>query len=123
MRLRHAVGRKALGFWFILGLLPFLSHRGKAQVMPTTTLTFNSTADTYVDSGSTTKNFNSSTILRAAASPTRITYLPFPVTGVSGRQAQHARPRLRVSTRAPARGTVHLITNNTWNEGAVTLHT
>src|SRR5438128_12483028 len=123
MRLRHAVARRALGFWIVLGLLPFLSHRGKAQVMPTTTLTFNSTADTYVDSGSTTKNFNSSTILRAAASPTRISYLRFAVTGVSGRQVQHARLRLGVSTGAAAGGTVHLISNNTWSETAVTFNT
>src|SRR5438128_4195900 len=122
MRLRHAVARRALGFWIVLGLLPFLSHRGKAQALPSTTLTFNSTADTYVDSGSTTKNFNSSTILRAAASPTRITYLRFAVTGVSGRQVQKARLRLGVSAGGPG-GTVHLISNNTWSETAVTYNT
>src|SRR5439155_36845 len=89
---------------------------------PSTTLTFNSTADTYVDSGSTTKNFNSSTILRAAASPTRITYLRYAVTGVNGRQVQHARLRLGVSAGGPG-GTVHLISNNTWSETAVTYST
>src|SRR5438876_5586235 len=122
MRLRHTVARRALGFWIVLGLLPFLSHRGKAQALPSTTLTFNSTADTYVDSGSTTKNFNSSTILRAAASPTRITYLRYAVTGVNGRQVQHARLRLGVSAGGPG-GTVHLISNNTWSETAVTYST
>ncbi|TMA61982.1 MAG: DNRLRE domain-containing protein, partial [Deltaproteobacteria bacterium] len=123
MRFRHTVARRALGFWIVLGLLPFLSHRGKAQALPSTTLTFSSTADTYVDSGSATKNFNSSTILRAAASPTRVTYLRFAVTGVSGRQVQKARLRLGVSAGAASGGTVHLISNNTWSETAVTFNT
>src|SRR5439155_673331 len=101
MRFRHTVARRALGFWIVLGLLPFLSHRGKAQALPSTTLTFSSTADTYVDSGSATKNFNSSTILRAAASPTRVTYLRFAVTGVSGRQVQKPQLVLTVAAQAP----------------------
>src|SRR5207244_3723599 len=42
MRFRHTVARRALGFWIVLGLLPFLSHRGKAQALPSTTLTFSS---------------------------------------------------------------------------------
>src|SRR5438093_10491784 len=131
MSFRHAVTRKAarrgaLGLWIVLALLPFVSHRGgkaKAQALPSTTLTFSSTADTYVDSGSATTNFNSSTILRADASAVRITYLRFAVSGVSGRQVQHARLRLGVNTASPAGGTVHLITNNTWNEATVTYNT
>ncbi|TMA39097.1 MAG: DNRLRE domain-containing protein, partial [Deltaproteobacteria bacterium] len=130
MSFRHAVTRKAvrrgaLGLWIVLALLPFVAHRGgkaKAQALPSTTLTFNSTADTYVDSGSPTKNFNSSVILRAAASPTRTSYLRFAVTGVSGRQVQHVRLRLGVSAGGPG-GTVHLISNNAWSETAVTFNT
>src|SRR5438094_5826333 len=130
MSFRHAVTRKAarrgaLGLWIVLALLPFVSHRGgkaKAQALPSTTLTFSSTADTYVDSGSATKNFNSSVILRAAASPTRISYLRFAVSGVSGRQVQHARLRLGVSAGGPG-GTVHRISNNTWSETAITFNT
>src|SRR5438093_3104284 len=131
MSFRHAVTRKAarrgaLGLWIVLALLPFVSHRGgkaKAQALPSTTLTFSSTADTYVDSGSATTNFNSSTILRADASAVRITYLRFAVTGVGGRQVQHARLRLGVNAASPAGGTVHLISNNTWNEATVTYNT
>src|SRR5438128_8582228 len=130
MSFRHAVTRKAarrgaLGLWIVLALLPFVSHRGgkaKAQALPSTTLTFSSTADTYVDSGSATKNFNSSVILRAAASPTRISYLRFAVSGVSGRQVQHARLRLGVSAGGPG-GTAHRISNNTWSETAITYST
>ena len=75
MSFRHAVTRKAarrgaLGLWIVLALLPFVSHRGgkaKAQALPSTTLTFSSTADTYVDSSSPTVNFNSDARLRADA--------------------------------------------------------
>src|SRR5947208_6415271 len=123
MRTRRRLTPATAGTWLLLALLPLLSHRGAAQVAPSTTLTFSSTADTYVDSGSATTNFNSSTILRADASAVRITYLRFAVSGVSGRQVQHARLRLGVNTASPAGGTVHLITNNTWNEATVTYNT
>src|SRR5437773_7362517 len=123
MRVRRRVTPGAAAPWLLLALLPLLSHRGAAQVAPTATLTFSSTADTYADSGSATKNFNSSTILRAAASPTRVTYLRFAVTGVNGRQVQKARLRLGVSTGAASGGTVHLISNTTWSETAVTYNT
>ena len=73
MRTRRRLTPATAGTWLLLALLPLLSHRGAAQVAPSTTLSFNSTADTYVDGGSATTNFNSSTILRADASPVRIT--------------------------------------------------
>src|SRR5206468_782655 len=68
-------------------------------------------------------NFNSSTALRADASPTRIIYLRFAVSGLSGRQVQKARLRLGVNAASPAGGTVHLISNHTWNEATVTYNT
>ena len=57
MRLKTT--RWALAYWLLLGLLPVLSHRTKAQTTPTQTLTFAASADTYVDGGSPTTNFNS----------------------------------------------------------------
>ncbi|TMB38075.1 MAG: DNRLRE domain-containing protein, partial [Deltaproteobacteria bacterium] len=123
MRARRRVTPGAAAPWLLLALLPLLSHRGAAQVAPTATLTFSSTADTYADSGSATTNFNSSTALRADASPTRIIYLRFAVSGLSGRQVQKARLRLGVNAASPAGGTVHLISNHTWNEATVTYNT
>src|SRR5207249_2198506 len=123
MRVRRRVTPGAAAPWLLLALLPLLSHRGAAQVAPTATLTFSSTADTYADSGSATTNFNSSTALRADASPTRIIYLRFAVSGLSGRQVQKARLRLEVNAASPAGGTVHLISNHTWNEATVTYNT
>src|SRR5438445_180334 len=123
MRARRRITPGTAGAWLLLALLPLLSHRGAAQVAPTTTLTFNSAADTYVDGGSATTNFNSAAILRADASPARTIYLRFAVTGVGGRQVQQARLRLGVNAGSPAGGTVHLITNTTWNEATVTYNT
>src|SRR5439155_10288542 len=56
MRARRRITPATAGAWLLLALLPLLSHRGAAQVAPTTTLSFNSTADTYVDGGSATTN-------------------------------------------------------------------
>ena len=44
------------------------------------------------------------------------------MSGVSGRQVQHARLRLGVSAGGPG-GTVHRISNNTWSETAITFNT
>ena len=123
MRTRRRLTPATAGTWLLLALLPLLSHRGAAQVAPSTTLTFSSTADTYVDGGSATTNFNSSTILRADASPVRITYLRFAVSGVNGRQVRQARLRLGVNAASAAGGTVHLMSSNSWNESTVTFNT
>src|SRR5438128_6254186 len=97
MRARRRFAPAAAGPLLLLALLPLLSRGGIAQVAPTTALTFNATADTYVDSGSATTNFNASTILRADASPVRIVYLRFAVSGVGGRHIEQARLRLGVA--------------------------
>src|SRR5437899_2858961 len=47
MRTRRRLTPATAGTWLLLALLPLLSHRGAAQVAPSTTLTFNSTDDTY----------------------------------------------------------------------------
>src|SRR2546430_11710308 len=122
MRTHRRFTPATAGTWLLLALLPLLSHRGAAQVAPSTTLTFSSTADTYVDGGSATTNFNSSTILRADASPVRIIYLRFAVSGVNGRQVRQARLRLGVNAASAAGGTVHLISSNGWNESTVTFN-
>ena len=123
MRTRRRFTPATAGTWLLLALLPLLSHRGAAQVAPSTTLTFSSTADTYVDGGSATTNFNSSTILRADASPVRIIYLRFAVSGVNGRQVRQARLRLGVNAASAAGGTVYLMSSNSWNESTVTFNT
>src|SRR5437660_12752154 len=104
MRTRRRLTPATAGTWLLLALLPLLSHRGAAQVAPTTTLSFNSTADAYVDGGSATTNFNSATILRADASPARIIYLRFAVSGARGRRRQQAPLRLGVNAPSPAGG-------------------
>src|SRR5439155_675212 len=83
MRTRRRFTPATAGTWLLLALLPLLSHRGAAQVAPSTTLTFSSTADTYVDGGSATTNFNSSTILRAVAAQAPTVIISQPPTGSS----------------------------------------
>src|SRR5207253_9219539 len=109
MRTRRRFTPATAGTWLLLALLPLLSHRGAAQVEPSTTLTSSSTADTYVDGGSATTNCNSSTILRADASPVSTTYPRFAVRGGNGRQVRQARLRLGGHAAGAAGGAVHPI--------------
>src|SRR5215510_14190606 len=108
--------RWALAYWLLLGLLPILSHRTKAQTPPTQTLTFAAAADTYVDANVASTNFNSAPELKTDASPVRYIYLRFAVTGVNGRSVQRARVRMQVTGQSDIGGTIHKISNNTWNE-------
>src|SRR5438876_944164 len=47
MRTRRRLTPATAGTWLLLALLPLLSHRGAAQVAPSTTLSFNSAAVAY----------------------------------------------------------------------------
>ncbi len=108
----------------MLGLLSLLSHRGTAATAtPTTTLTFSATADTYVDASGATKNFGTAKTMIADASPVKIIYLRFVVSGVNGRQVQAGRLKLGVNAGGAPGGSVHKITNTTWNEATVNFNT
>src|SRR5262245_57869797 len=106
--------------WVVLAFLPLLGHGGGAQVPPVETLTFAPAADTYVDSGLPTTNFDTDTRLRARGPAARISYLRFVVSGVGGRPVQQARLRLEVAGAAASGGAIHRITSTTWNPAAVT---
>src|SRR6185437_13923471 len=123
MKSRRSFAWRAVVWSGALALLHILTGAAAGQATPATTLTFSSLADTYVDAGSTTTNFNTATQLRADASPVRIIYLRFAVTGVNGRPVDHARLRLEVSGASPSGGVVHRISNDTWNEATVTYNT
>ena len=71
MSFRHSVARRAFGFWLLLLLLPFLSHRGTAQTPPTTTLTLLPVADTYADASVPTSIFGTAVTLTTDSSPPR----------------------------------------------------
>jgi len=88
------------------------------------TLTFPAVADTYVDGGAPAATLGTSTILKADASPVRIIYLRFALTGVNGRAVQQARLRLVVADTSPASGgAVHRITNSAWDERTLSFAT
>src|SRR5262245_32031055 len=114
MRLKHT--RWALAYLLLLGLLPIRSVRTTAQTSPTQTLTFGAIADSYVDANVASTNFNSAPELKTDASPVRYIYLRFAVTGVNSRSVQHARVRMQVTGQSDIGGTIHKISNNTWNE-------
>src|SRR5262249_10589719 len=84
-------------------------------------LSFPSAADTYVDAGASTTNFNSNPQLLVSGTPARTALLRFTVTGVARRRVLQARLRLGVTTARPdGGGTVHLISDDTWDETRVT---
>jgi hypothetical protein len=106
-----------------VGLLLFLPDRGAAQVPPSETLASEVVADTYVEESSPNTNFNGDTQLRADADVERITYLRFVVSGVGGRLVEQARLQLEAVAASVTGGTVHLITDTTWDEATVTYAT
>jgi len=83
-------------------------------------LSFTASADTYVMSSKATRKFGTTAKLLAGASPERIIYLRFGVTGASPFSVTRAVLRLSVgsgiSDGSVAAGTVYAITNNTWSE-------
>jgi hypothetical protein len=79
-------------------------------------------ADTSVRSGSPSANYGTELTLEVDGSPTRISYLLFDVTGISG-TVQSARLSLDVVNQSSSGGTVHFISNNSWDENAATFDT
>jgi hypothetical protein len=116
MSFKHNVARRALWFWLLLFLLPFLNHRGKAQTVPPTTLTFLPVADTYVDASLPANVMGAAQTITTDSSPQTIAYLRFAVSGVTGRTVQTARLRLGVFGKSVFGGTIHKITNSSWDE-------
>jgi len=87
-----------------------------------TQVTFTPVADTFVHSGNPTTNFGAATTLQVDGSPTKIAYVRFNVTGLSG-PVQSARLRLKVVDASVFGGTIYPISNNSWGETTVTYNT
>ena len=85
-------------------------------------LTFTPVADTFVNSNSPTTNYGSATTLQVDGSPTKITYLRFNVTGLSG-AVQSARLRLEVVDASTFGGTLYSMSDISWGETTVTYNT
>src|SRR5207247_47564 len=80
--------------------------------------------DVFVDSSTPTVNYDADARLRADASPIRVSYLRFAVTGVNGRAVQHARLRLEVTgPSVVSGGPIHRISRTTWDAAPVTYAT
>jgi acid phosphatase type 7 len=78
-------------------------------------LTFTPVADTYVNAGSTTSNYGTSTTLRLDASPDVHPYLRFTVSGVTGTISQ-VRLLLYTNNSDSAGIQSWVVTDNTWGE-------
>jgi hypothetical protein len=97
--------------------LALVARRASASDM----LTFPAVADTFADSDAPTTNFNADTHLRADARAARISFLRFAVSGTAGRPVMQARLWLQVTDASTGSGgSVHLISDNTWNEATLT---
>jgi hypothetical protein len=76
-------------------------------------------ADARVSSAEPTRNFGTSTELRAKASnPELISYFKFTVTGLSGPAT--VKLRLYVTDTSPDGGSVFAVSNTTWTETGIT---
>jgi len=83
------------------------------------TFTFNPVADTYVNAGSASTNYGSSSTLRADASPDLHSYLRFNVQGLNG-PVTHATLRVYSNSTLTAGYQTKSVTDNTWVENTVT---
>jgi hypothetical protein len=87
-----------------------------AQVMR-----FTASSDTYVDSADGLSNFDADTRLRVDASPQRIAYLRFDVTGIGAHRVALARLRLEATSgSAVTGGEAHVVSDVGWNAATVT---
>ncbi|MDQ0662324.1 hypothetical protein QFZ35_000822 [Arthrobacter ulcerisalmonis] len=87
------------------------------------TVTFTTTADTYVSSGATGTNYGTSTMLGVDNSPVEVSYLKFDLSAYAGRAIQSATLQLR-SAGSGSTGTqnVKLVADDSWTEGGVTFN-
>jgi hypothetical protein len=84
-----------------------------------TELTFSPAADASVSSSSPTRNYGAQSFIEADASPVKIAYLRFDVSGLSGTIGS-ARLRLQCTDPSPFGGTIYAISDNSWQETTVT---
>jgi hypothetical protein len=93
------------------------------STLPLATLHFAPVADAWVDANAPTKNFGTSTTMTADASPLRVIYLRFVVSGVGDRVVSGATLRLTVDSSSGANsasgGTAHRVPDP-WQEATVT---
>ena len=118
----HTAVRRALHA-IVLLLALLLARPGAAQVTATETLVFPVLADTVVDAALPTSNFDGDTRLRADASPMRVIYLRVAVSGLGGRPVLGAALRLGVTGQSTRGGSLHRISDDSWNASTMTWDT
>lgn len=82
------------------------------------TFTFTSIADAYVNSGSATTNYGTSTTLRADASPDLHSYLRFNVQGLNG-NVTRATLRIFANSASTLGCNANSLSDNTWTESTI----
>jgi hypothetical protein len=83
--------------------------------------TFTSIADSYVDSGTPTKNYGTGTVLSVDASPVDQSYLKFQLAGITGHTVLSAKLRIYCSDNGSVNGgSVAQTSNSSWGETTVT---
>lgn len=87
--------------------------------VPSQTVTFTPTADSYVDSKSPNRNYGANTSIYAQGTPIRRGYIRFNVTGISS-QVESAILRVTSGITGPSGGALHKISNNSWTEAGLT---
>jgi IPT/TIG domain-containing protein len=89
----------------------------------TATLTFAPAADTYVASGTPTKNYGTATTLQLGQSPKKDLLLKFTLSGIGTRTVLSARLSLYCVRASTSGGTFYPTANTSWGEKTVTWKT
>jgi hypothetical protein len=81
---------------------------------------FNPIADTYVAANSANSNYGTDSELKVKETP-KTSYLRFNVTGLSG-NVLSSRLRLTVTNSSNSGGTIHSVSDNSWDENLMTFN-
>ena len=84
-----------------------------------TELTFSPAADAFVNINRPSVNFGTGTSIEIDATPEKIAYLRFNVSGLSGAVVS-ARIQMECVNASPEGGTIYTVSNNSWQETTVT---
>lgn len=107
------------------GVAPPAAAAAPCTAPPAGTTTLDPTVDTWVGSDATTANHGSETSLYSVtATPTKVSYLKFDLTGLAGRTLTGARLTVRTtsgsSSGSPSAQTVYTVADSSWSETTMT---
>lgn len=117
-KIRHLLfGAGVVVMVLTLMTTPLLIH---ASASTQSSMIFKPTADAFVSSAHSGKNYGTSTVLRADASPDVRSYLRFSVSGLNGSMITKAKLRVYTNSSSSSGLKARVVSSNSWGETTIT---